>query len=104
MLDRCAVLLRLAEDLERSRDQLVRETRLTLVALAPTDVDAAERLSRGPAGGRSSCDSSPTAKRRCRAGRRAGRPVCSRAHSAAACALWPERLSADPARPCRDRP
>jgi exopolyphosphatase/guanosine-5'-triphosphate,3'-diphosphate pyrophosphatase len=30
VLDRCAVLLRLAEDLERSRDQLVRETRLTL--------------------------------------------------------------------------
>jgi exopolyphosphatase / guanosine-5'-triphosphate,3'-diphosphate pyrophosphatase len=29
-LDRLAVLLRLAEDLERSRDQLVRETRLTL--------------------------------------------------------------------------
>ena len=26
-LDRCAVLLRLAEDLERSRDQLVRATR-----------------------------------------------------------------------------
>jgi len=30
-LDRLAVLLRLAEDLERSRDQLVRETRLSLV-------------------------------------------------------------------------
>jgi exopolyphosphatase/guanosine-5'-triphosphate,3'-diphosphate pyrophosphatase len=29
-LDRLAVLLRLAEDLERSRDQLVHETRLTL--------------------------------------------------------------------------
>jgi exopolyphosphatase / guanosine-5'-triphosphate,3'-diphosphate pyrophosphatase len=29
-LDRCAVLLRLAEGLERSRDQLVRETRLAL--------------------------------------------------------------------------
>jgi exopolyphosphatase/guanosine-5'-triphosphate,3'-diphosphate pyrophosphatase len=29
-LDRCAVLLRLAEDLERSRDQVVRDTRLTL--------------------------------------------------------------------------
>jgi exopolyphosphatase/guanosine-5'-triphosphate,3'-diphosphate pyrophosphatase len=29
-LDRCAVLLRLAEDLERSRDQLVRGTRLKL--------------------------------------------------------------------------
>jgi exopolyphosphatase / guanosine-5'-triphosphate,3'-diphosphate pyrophosphatase len=30
-LDRCAVLLRLAEDLERSRDQLVRDTVLTLI-------------------------------------------------------------------------
>jgi exopolyphosphatase/guanosine-5'-triphosphate,3'-diphosphate pyrophosphatase len=30
-LDRCAVLLRLAEDLERSRDQLVRGTHFTLV-------------------------------------------------------------------------
>ncbi len=29
-LNRCAVLLRLAEDLERSRDQLVRETRIAL--------------------------------------------------------------------------
>jgi exopolyphosphatase/guanosine-5'-triphosphate,3'-diphosphate pyrophosphatase len=29
-LDRCAVLLRLAEDLERSRDQLVRATKFTL--------------------------------------------------------------------------
>ena len=29
-LDRCAVLLRLAEDLERSRDQLVRGTRIAL--------------------------------------------------------------------------
>jgi exopolyphosphatase / guanosine-5'-triphosphate,3'-diphosphate pyrophosphatase len=29
VLDRCAVLLRLAEDLERSRDQLVRGTRFT---------------------------------------------------------------------------
>jgi exopolyphosphatase/guanosine-5'-triphosphate,3'-diphosphate pyrophosphatase len=29
-LDRCAVLLRLAEDLERSRDQLVRSTHFTL--------------------------------------------------------------------------
>ena len=29
-LDRCAVLLRLAEDLERSRDQLVRDTSLRL--------------------------------------------------------------------------
>ncbi|MGA8365165.1 MAG: Ppx/GppA phosphatase family protein [Solirubrobacteraceae bacterium] len=31
-LDRCAVLLRLAEDLERSRDQLVRATRFTLTS------------------------------------------------------------------------
>jgi exopolyphosphatase/guanosine-5'-triphosphate,3'-diphosphate pyrophosphatase len=30
-LDRCAVLLRLAEDLERSRDQLVRATRFTII-------------------------------------------------------------------------
>ena len=30
-LDRCAVLLRLAEDLERSRDQLVRGIRFTLM-------------------------------------------------------------------------
>jgi exopolyphosphatase/guanosine-5'-triphosphate,3'-diphosphate pyrophosphatase len=29
VLDRCATLLRLAEDLERSRDQLVREAELT---------------------------------------------------------------------------
>ena len=29
LLDRCAVLLRLAEDLERSRDQLVRSTEMT---------------------------------------------------------------------------
>jgi exopolyphosphatase/guanosine-5'-triphosphate,3'-diphosphate pyrophosphatase len=34
-LDRLAVLLRLAEDLERSRDQLVRETRLTLSREGP---------------------------------------------------------------------
>ena len=30
-LDRCATLLRLAEDLERSRDQLVRDTSLAAV-------------------------------------------------------------------------
>ena len=30
LLDRCAVLLRLAEDLERSRDQLVRTTEMRL--------------------------------------------------------------------------
>jgi len=34
-LDRCAVLLRLAEDLERSRDQLVRSTHFTLADSAP---------------------------------------------------------------------
>jgi exopolyphosphatase / guanosine-5'-triphosphate,3'-diphosphate pyrophosphatase len=34
-LDRCAVLLRLAEDLERSRDQLVRSTHFTLAHSAP---------------------------------------------------------------------
>ena len=47
LLDRCAVLLRLAEDLERSRDQLVKETRalvngesvtLELVADGPAEV------------------------------------------------------------------
>ena len=32
LLDRCAVLLRLAEDLERSRDQLVRATEMTVTA------------------------------------------------------------------------
>ena len=40
-LDRCAVLLRLAEDLERSRDQLVRGTRFTPRRATP----------RGPVGG-----------------------------------------------------
>jgi exopolyphosphatase/guanosine-5'-triphosphate,3'-diphosphate pyrophosphatase len=34
VLDRCAVLLRLAEDLERSRDQLVRGTHFTLMSPA----------------------------------------------------------------------
>jgi exopolyphosphatase/guanosine-5'-triphosphate,3'-diphosphate pyrophosphatase len=37
-LDRCAVLLRLAEDLERSRDQLVRGTRFTLAGAPDADV------------------------------------------------------------------
>ena len=37
-LDRCAVLLRLAEDLERSRDQLVRGTRFTLADPSTSDV------------------------------------------------------------------
>jgi exopolyphosphatase/guanosine-5'-triphosphate,3'-diphosphate pyrophosphatase len=41
-LDRCAVLLRLAEDLERSRDQLVRGTRFTLAGAAGGDTSAAE--------------------------------------------------------------
>ena len=36
-LDRCAALLRLAEDLERSRDQLVRDVRLTLLANGSED-------------------------------------------------------------------
>ena len=40
-LDRCAVLLRLAEDLERSRDQLVRGTRFTLMN-APGKADGGE--------------------------------------------------------------
>jgi exopolyphosphatase/guanosine-5'-triphosphate,3'-diphosphate pyrophosphatase len=39
-LDRCAVLLRLAEDLERSRDQLVRGTRFTLIDPSAKDVAA----------------------------------------------------------------
>jgi exopolyphosphatase / guanosine-5'-triphosphate,3'-diphosphate pyrophosphatase len=42
-LDRLAVLLRLAEDLERSRDQLVRETRLTISRHEP-DGDCEVRL------------------------------------------------------------
>jgi exopolyphosphatase / guanosine-5'-triphosphate,3'-diphosphate pyrophosphatase len=37
-LDRCAVLLRLAEDLERSRDQLVRGTSFTLIDASADDV------------------------------------------------------------------
>lgn len=41
VLDRCAVLLRLAEDLERSRDQLVRETRLTLISRSSKDAGLA---------------------------------------------------------------
>jgi exopolyphosphatase / guanosine-5'-triphosphate,3'-diphosphate pyrophosphatase len=41
-LDRCAVLLRLAEDLERSRDQLVRGTRFTLIGVPGGDVLAAQ--------------------------------------------------------------
>jgi len=39
VLDRCSVLLRLAEDLERSRDQLVRKTLLTLVPRSAEDTD-----------------------------------------------------------------
>ncbi len=47
VLDRCAVLLRLAEDLERSRDQLVRSTRFTLAqppapALASSEASPAD--------------------------------------------------------------
>jgi exopolyphosphatase/guanosine-5'-triphosphate,3'-diphosphate pyrophosphatase len=47
-LDRCAVLLRLAEDLERSRDQMVRATRFTFTGAAtatgeaPAESDADE--------------------------------------------------------------
>ena len=41
-LDRCAVLLRLAEDLERSRDQLVRGTRFRLTAASNGEAPAAE--------------------------------------------------------------
>jgi exopolyphosphatase / guanosine-5'-triphosphate,3'-diphosphate pyrophosphatase len=39
-LDRCAVLLRLAEDLERSRDQMVRATRFTFTAAATATGEA----------------------------------------------------------------
>jgi exopolyphosphatase/guanosine-5'-triphosphate,3'-diphosphate pyrophosphatase len=51
-LDRCAVLLRLAEDLERSRDQLVRGTRFTLTN-ASADAISGEPggASNGAAGG-----------------------------------------------------
>jgi exopolyphosphatase / guanosine-5'-triphosphate,3'-diphosphate pyrophosphatase len=51
-LDRCAVLLRLAEDLERSRDQLVRGTRFTLTN-ASADAISGEPggASNGSAGG-----------------------------------------------------
>jgi exopolyphosphatase/guanosine-5'-triphosphate,3'-diphosphate pyrophosphatase len=41
-LDRCAVLLRLAEDLERSRDQLVRGTRFMLIDSSPGGKDGGE--------------------------------------------------------------
>jgi exopolyphosphatase / guanosine-5'-triphosphate,3'-diphosphate pyrophosphatase len=41
-LDRCAVLLRLAEDLERSRDQLVRGTQFT-VTRTPEQISGAEQ-------------------------------------------------------------
>ncbi len=49
-LDRCAVLLRLAEDLERSRDQLVRGARFTLAGATNGDASAAQT---DPAGARS---------------------------------------------------
>jgi exopolyphosphatase/guanosine-5'-triphosphate,3'-diphosphate pyrophosphatase len=48
-LDRCAVLLRLAEDLERSRDQLVRETRFAL--MNGSSAAATEARRRGEHGG-----------------------------------------------------
>jgi exopolyphosphatase / guanosine-5'-triphosphate,3'-diphosphate pyrophosphatase len=48
-LDRCAVLLRLAEDLERSRDQLVRGTRFTLID-APDGATAADSDGNGDGG------------------------------------------------------
>jgi exopolyphosphatase/guanosine-5'-triphosphate,3'-diphosphate pyrophosphatase len=52
-LDRCAVLLRLAEDLERPRDQLVRGTRFTLMNTAGAAVSGEPRGAHngGPAGG-----------------------------------------------------
>ena len=46
-LDRCAVLLRLAEDLERSRDQLVRGTRFTFAGASNGDASAAEAYPAG---------------------------------------------------------
>jgi exopolyphosphatase/guanosine-5'-triphosphate,3'-diphosphate pyrophosphatase len=48
-LDRCAVLLRLAEDLERSRDQLVRGTRFAL--MNGSSAAATETRRRGEHGG-----------------------------------------------------
>ena len=39
LLDRCAVLLRLAEDLERSRDQAVREAHVTAEGKAAVRLD-----------------------------------------------------------------
>jgi exopolyphosphatase/guanosine-5'-triphosphate,3'-diphosphate pyrophosphatase len=50
-LDRCAVLLRLAEDLERSRDQLVRGTSFTLLGAAPHDPAGRRPASRRSADG-----------------------------------------------------
>jgi exopolyphosphatase/guanosine-5'-triphosphate,3'-diphosphate pyrophosphatase len=49
-LDRCAVLLRLAEDLERSRDQLVRGTRFTVVDAAKAQGGGAHGERNGAAG------------------------------------------------------
>jgi exopolyphosphatase / guanosine-5'-triphosphate,3'-diphosphate pyrophosphatase len=49
-LDRCAVLLRLAEDLERSRDQLVRGTRFALMNGSSAG-SAAQATPRGEGGG-----------------------------------------------------
>jgi exopolyphosphatase / guanosine-5'-triphosphate,3'-diphosphate pyrophosphatase len=49
-LARCAVLLRLAEDLERSRDQLVRGTRFTRIR-APGGAPAADASANGDGGG-----------------------------------------------------
>jgi exopolyphosphatase/guanosine-5'-triphosphate,3'-diphosphate pyrophosphatase len=56
-LDRCAVLLRLAEDLERSRDQLVRGTRFTLT-VAPDRNRSTDRGSSGSSSDRSAAGSS----------------------------------------------
>ncbi len=49
-LDRCAVLLRLAEDLERSRDQMVRATRFTLAGESPAGETSAESDANGGGG------------------------------------------------------
>ena len=76
-LDRCATLLRLAEDLERSRDQLVR-----LALLEESDGTVELRLvADGELGG-------------AELGRRAARESCSSAPSGASCGSRPEASAA----------
>ena len=85
-LDRCAVLLRLAEDLERSRDQLVRGTR---IALKDDEVelrliaDGEPAVPRWAAGREASCSRAPSTassrsppERAPRLGRQRRRPRC----------------------------